>query len=135
MRNSTAITGESTSVFNGAGLNVISVSLPCPPVVEAIGKAKLSADQKVVLFLDAEGASLTGVLKAIDVEKKLITVNVRVSKTETEDKTFEVTKDTEVLTGINGVPLKLTDLKGEKDVVLQLSANQKIVRRITVSGE
>jgi hypothetical protein len=105
------------------------------PLEAVIGKSRLSADQKTVLLLAAEGSSFSGVLKAVDVEKRKITVTVAVKKGETEDKVFEVAKDAEVATGINGVPLKLADLKGDKPVVLQMAADHKTVRRITVSGE
>jgi RNA polymerase sigma factor (sigma-70 family) len=103
--------------------------------VEAIARGKLSADQKTILVLGAEGSTFKGLLKAIDVEKRTITVTVSVNKGETEDKVFEVAKDAVVATGINGVPLKLADLKGDKEVLVQMSANQKAVRRLTVLGE
>jgi RNA polymerase sigma factor (sigma-70 family) len=98
-------------------------------------KAQLSADQKAILSLGAGGASIKGTLKGVDADKKKVTVAVLVSKVETEDKTFDVAGDAVVVTEINGVLLRLADLKGDKQVVLQMSADGKTVRHITVLGE
>jgi RNA polymerase sigma factor (sigma-70 family) len=98
-------------------------------------KARLSADQKAVLALGAAGPSIKGVLKGADADKRKVTVAVPVNKVETEDRSFDVARDASVVTEINGVLLRLADLKGDKHVVLQMSADQKTVRQITVLGE
>jgi RNA polymerase sigma factor (sigma-70 family) len=103
--------------------------------VEASVTVKLTADQTAVLTVAASGPSVQGILKGVDAPKKTITVAVRVGKTETEDRTFDVAPDAQVVTGINGVPLALADLKAERMVVLELSADRKAARRIVVLGE
>jgi RNA polymerase sigma factor (sigma-70 family) len=102
---------------------------------EAVVNLKLSVDQKTVLGLWAEGPSIKGVLKAVDAGKYTITVAIPVNKVDSEDKVFDVAKEARVVTQINKVPLKFADLKGEKEVVLLMSANQKAVLRITLVGE
>jgi hypothetical protein len=52
-----------------------------------------------------------------------------------EDKDFKLTKETVVLTEINGAALKLTDVRAEKEVILRLFIHQKAAARITVLGE
>ena len=52
-----------------------------------------------------------------------------------EDKEFKLTKETVVLTEINGAALKLTDVRADKEVILRLCIDQKAATRITVLGE
>jgi RNA polymerase sigma factor (sigma-70 family) len=103
--------------------------------VESLASAKVSADQKTVLSLQVDGPSIKGTLKGVDAEKKVLTVTVPINKTETEDKAFELARDAQVATEIYGVPLTLTDLKAGREILLQLSADRKAVRRVTVIGE
>jgi small nuclear ribonucleoprotein (snRNP)-like protein len=124
-----AVAKEAAIFIDGQGSKLADVP------AEAFVNIKLSADQKTVLRLWAEGPSVQGILKAVDADKNTITVTVPVRKGESEDKVFEVAKDAKVVTAIYGVPLKLADLKGEKKVVLSLSTNQKAVKRITLVKE
>ncbi len=103
--------------------------------VDAMATEKLTVDQKEVVSLGVSGPSIQGVLKGVDASKGKITVAVPVSKVDTEEKVFDVVKDVRVMTGKYSVPLKLTDLKGERAVVLMLSADQLAVVQITVAAE
>jgi RNA polymerase sigma factor (sigma-70 family) len=97
---------------------------------------KLSADKKEVLHISAEGPSFQGVVKVVDTDKNAITLTIGGKNgVGGEDKSFNLTKDTAVITAINGVPLKLADLRAEKEVVLRLSIDQKAAAKITVLGE
>jgi len=97
---------------------------------------RLSANQATVLEVRAEGPSFHGTIKALDLEKNTITLTIGAKNGEGgEDKEFKLTKETAVLTEINGVPHKLTDLKVDKDVVLRLAIDQKAAVRITMLGE
>ncbi len=103
--------------------------------VESEANAKLTVDQRTIVSLGCSGRRFQGVFKSVDVAKGKITVSVLVSKTESEEQVFDLAKEVQVATGINQVPLKLADLKGEKAVVLQLRADQKAVLRIMLVGE
>jgi len=101
-----------------------------------VARLRLSADQSVVLEVRAEGPSFRGTVKALDRDKSTITLTIGAKNGEGgEDKDFKFTKETEILTEINGAALKLTDLKTDKEVVLRLSIDQKAAARITVLGE
>jgi hypothetical protein len=96
----------------------------------------LSVDQARALELHAEGPSFQGTVKDFDPAKLLITLTIGAKNgMGGEDKEFKLTKETVVLTGINGVPLKPTDLRPDREVVLRLSIDQKAAARITVLGE
>src|SRR5262249_47875507 len=87
---------------------------------------RLSADGATVLEVRAEGPSFQGTVKAFDLDKDTITLTVGAKGGEGgEDRDFKLTKDTAVLTEVNGAPLKLTDLRVGKDVALRLSIDQK----------
>ena len=103
--------------------------------VEALVGAKLAADQKTVLGLSAEGPTFKGTVKAVDAGKKSITVSVQVGKNEFAEKTFEVSKDVQVVTGINGVAVQFADVKADKEVIVRLSADRKGVLRVTLIAE
>lgn len=97
---------------------------------------KLSADQSMVLELRAKGPSFRGTIKAFDSDKNTITLLVGAKNGEGgEDKEFRLTKDTAVVTEINGVPLERKDLRVDREVVLRLAIDQKAASRITVLGE
>jgi hypothetical protein len=97
---------------------------------------RLSADQASALVVRAEGPSFQGTVKAVDSDKNIITLTIGAKNgVGGEDKEFKLTKETLVLTEINGAALKLTDVRAEKEVILRLSINQKAAARITVLGE
>jgi hypothetical protein len=101
-----------------------------------VAQLRLSVDQATVLELRAEGLSFQGTVKAFDPDQKIITLTIGAKNgVGGEDKEFKLTKETVVLTEINGVPLKPTDLRADKGVVLRLSIDQKAAARITVLGE
>jgi RNA polymerase sigma factor (sigma-70 family) len=101
-----------------------------------VAQLRLSADQATALEVRAEGPSFQGTVKAFDPDKKIITLTIGAKNgMGGKDKKFKLTKETVVVTEIYGVPLKLTDLRADKGVVLRLSINQKAAARITVLGE
>ena len=72
-------------------------------------------------------------MKAVDADRNTITLTV--NRKNPEDREFKTTKDTRVVTEINGVPLRLADLRADREVLLRLSLDQKVDVRITVRGE
>jgi RNA polymerase sigma factor (sigma-70 family) len=101
-----------------------------------VAHLRLSADQATALEVRAEGPTFRGTVKGFDPDKKLIILTIGAKGGEGgENKEFKLTKETVVLTEFNGVPLKRTDLKTDKEVVLRLSIDQKAAARITVLGE
>jgi hypothetical protein len=129
--------GELTlTVAKEAHVSIDGKEAPLEKVpLEAVAAVRLTADQSAALAVAAGGPHIRGVLKGVDPARKTITVAVPVSKNETEDRTFAVAADAQVATAINGVPLALTDLKADKMVVLELSADQKSARRVLMTGE
>jgi hypothetical protein len=95
---------------------------------------RLSADQSLVLEIQAEGPSFEGRVKTVDKDTITLIVGGK-GGIGGEDKDFKTTKDTIVVTEIYGTPLQLTDLKADKEVVLRLSLDQKSAARIIVRGE
>jgi hypothetical protein len=101
-----------------------------------VARVRLSVDKAAVLEIHAEGPSYQGTVKGLDLDKGLITLTVGAKNGEGgEDKEFKLTKETVVRTEINGVPLKQSDLRVNKDVILRQSIDQKSTARITVLGE
>jgi RNA polymerase sigma factor (sigma-70 family) len=97
---------------------------------------RLSADQVMALEIRAEGPSFRGTVKGLDPDKNSITLTIGgKGGVGGEDKEFKLTKETVVLTEINGAALKLTDVRADKEVILRLSIDQKAAARITVLGE
>jgi hypothetical protein len=75
-------------------------------------------------------------VKLIDPDKNAITLTIGAKNgMGGEDKDFKLTKETVVLTEINGVVIKLTDVRVDKEVILRLCIDQKAAARITVVGE
>jgi len=99
-------------------------------------RVRLAADRSSALEIRATGPSFAGIVKVFDPDKGTITLLIG-SKNGVggEDKDFKLSKDTKVVTEINGAPLKLSDVRAEREVVLRLSIDQKAVGRITVVGE
>jgi len=73
----------------------------------------------------------------VDLAKGTITLNVFSGKKggDGEDRTFTVTKATQIVTEVYGVPVKLADVRVDKDAILRLSMDQKGVARLTIVGE
>jgi RNA polymerase sigma factor (sigma-70 family) len=101
-----------------------------------VASLRLSADRATVLDIHAEGPSFRGIVKFVDTDKKVITLTIGGKNgVGGEDRTFEMAKNIVVRTDINGAPLKLADLKTEKEVILRLAIDQKAAERITLLGE
>jgi RNA polymerase sigma factor (sigma-70 family) len=101
-----------------------------------VAQLRLSVDQATVLELRAEGPSFEGTVKVFDPDRKIITLTIGAKNgMGGEDKEFKLTQETVVLTKIYGLPLKLTDLRVDKSVVLRLAIDQKAAATITVLGE
>jgi Sigma-70, region 4 len=97
---------------------------------------RLSADKSSVLEIHATGPSFHGRVKLVDADKNTITLTIGGKNgVGGEDKDFTLSKDTAVVTETYGAPLKLTDVRAEREVILRLSIDQKAVARITVLGE
>src|SRR5262249_23993615 len=108
--------------------------------VNALVTLRLSADKKVVGSVRAEGLSVNGTAKAIDTDKRSITVTVGGKKGEPgEDKTFAVAADAPVFID-NGKSKdkakaeSLKDLPAGSTVTLRLSLDQKSVVSIRAEG-
>jgi Cu/Ag efflux protein CusF len=103
----------------------------------ALVALKLAADQKTATTLLAEGPSVQGPVKAVDADKRTITVVTGRARdgSPVEDKTFSVARDARIL--IDGKESKLADIKAEENgppVGLKLSLDQKVVQSITIGG-
>jgi RNA polymerase sigma factor (sigma-70 family) len=93
----------------------------------------LSADQKTVRNLAAEGRQFQGVLvKAVDADKGTITFEDERQPPEVAGKTFPVAKDAFVQ--IDGKPGKLAGVPPGASVRLNLSVDQKTVRNLAAEG-
>lgn len=102
------------------------------PVGAAI-QVKMSADQKHVTMIRAEGRHVGGRIKSVDTKNSTITVDVFVARGENpEEKTFSLAKDVRVT--IEGNEGKLADIKTGEDsgAMLKLSLDQKTVQAISV---
>lgn len=116
----------------GRRLSLKEGKLADVPVGSAI-MVKLSADQKSVSTLRAEGPSANGRLKSIDAGKGTITVEIFVARGENpEEKTYTFAKDVRVT--IDGKEGKLADIKVEDGTFAQvrLSLDQKTVQAIMI---
>jgi hypothetical protein len=101
-----------------------------------VAQLRLSADQATALEVRAEGPSFRGTVKVLDPDKNTITLTIGAKNgVGGEDKEFKLSKETVVLTEINGAALKVTDVRADKEVILRLSIDQKAAARITVLGE
>jgi RNA polymerase sigma factor (sigma-70 family) len=101
-----------------------------------VAQLRLSVDQATALEIRAEGPSFKGTVKVLDPEKNTITLTIGAKNgMGGEDKEFKLTKETVVQTEINGVALKLTDLRIDREVILRLAIDQKAAARLTVLGE
>jgi RNA polymerase sigma factor (sigma-70 family) len=96
--------------------------------VEATVVLQLAPDAKALQSITAEGPAFGGTVKAVDAGKLTITISLG----KQGEKSFTIAKDAIVTTGKSAKTLKLTDVAVDKDVVLQLTADQKEVRHIMV---
>jgi RNA polymerase sigma factor (sigma-70 family) len=98
--------GKLAGVPNGASVNL-----------------QLCADQQTVRSLSAEGAAVSGLVKAVDAAKRTVTLN---------DTTYPVAKNAHI--GIDHKPGDLTGLPAGANATLNLCVNQKTVLRISAGG-
>ncbi|MBI1830364.1 MAG: hypothetical protein HYR84_02800 [Planctomycetes bacterium] len=99
--------------------------------IGAMVMAKLSVDQSFVMMLRAEGPAMMGMLKAIDADKRTITIAIPRGRNDVEEKTLSVAKDARVT--FDGKETKLGDLKpGENGpfVQVRLTLNQQAVQAV-----
>ncbi len=108
--------------------------------VGAVVTLKLSADQKAVASIQAEGAEVGGFVKAVDGGKNTITVSVSDGK-QIVEKTFGVVSTVSLVMsdgkGNGKHPLqasKLTDLPVGAHVTLKLTPDQKMVVSLSAQG-
>jgi hypothetical protein len=102
--------------------------------VGAIVTARLAVDQSFVMFLKAEGGTLTGQLKSVDAEKGVIALAIRKGRDEVEEKTFSLAKD--VLVTLDGKSIKLAELKTGDDapgVQVRMALDSDMVQSITAN--
>jgi hypothetical protein len=96
---------------------------------------RLTADQKAVTMVRAEGPTLAGILKALDKEKGTVTVSVRAARGgDPEEKTLPIAKTVRVV--VEGKEGALADVKPGDDVfaLLRLTLDQKAVQSIVLAG-
>jgi hypothetical protein len=98
--------------------------------VGALITLRQSLDQKAVVAIRAEGATVHGSVTGVDAAKHTITI---AGKAEA-DKTYAVAEDAMVFIDDKPEGRKLGDVPVEASVTLKLSADQKSVREIRVSG-
>jgi RNA polymerase sigma factor (sigma-70 family) len=84
---------------------------------------QLLADQATVRSLSAEGAQVNGVVKAVNAQKRTVTVN---------DTTYPVPQDAHI--GLDHAPGKLEDLPAGANVILNLRVDQQTVLRLSAAG-
>lgn len=116
----------------GRRLSMREAALADVPVGSVVS-ARLSADQKGVTWLRAEGPSLGAMLKGVDAAKGTVTVATRVARGDNpEEKTYTVAKGVRVT--VDGKDGTLADLKpGDGTfVMLRMSLDQKAVQAIMV---
>jgi hypothetical protein len=93
---------------------------------------KLSVDQSLVMFLRAEGATVTGQLKGVDADKGIITIAIPKGRgEEPEEKSYPLAKDARIM--IDGAESTLADLKiGDNPPIVQLrlGLDQKTVQAV-----
>jgi hypothetical protein len=102
--------------------------------VGAAAMLKLAPNQITVMQLRAQGPSVPGMIKAIDLANSTITIATRVSREDPpEEKSYPVAKDATIV--IDGEQAKLDAIKVADDgpfAMLRLSLDQKTVQAITV---
>lgn len=99
---------------------------------ETLVTAKLSGDQKEIGFIQAQGPTVQGVLKALDSEKNVLTVTIPKKGEPPTDKTYPIAKDAKVVLYNKEATIK--NLALETPVTLKLSGFNKEVAMIQVQG-
>jgi RNA polymerase sigma factor (sigma-70 family) len=128
-RQSAELLGKTFPVAKGAPIVIDGqpgklTGVPAGALVSLV----LFVDQKTVRSLAADGGSYSGVVKAVDAEKRTITIEVINSGGQ---KTFPVAKDAAI--AIDGQPGELAAVPKEAGISLLLSVD-KTVRRIEARG-
>src|ERR1051325_6237589 len=77
--------------------------------IGAMVSVKLSVDQSFVMMLKAEGPQVLGMLKAVDADKRTVTVAIPKSRTEFDEFTYTLAKD--ALVTFDGKTATLADIK------------------------
>jgi hypothetical protein len=114
----------------GRRLSIKEAKLADVPVGAMI-VAKLSTDQAFVMMMKAEGPTVTGILKSVDVDKGAITIAIPKSRTEFDEMTYILIKGGRV--NIDGNDAKLADLKvGDNGpfVQVRLGLDQKTAQSV-----
>ncbi len=115
----------------GRRLSVRKVKLADVPA-GAAASVKMSPDQAVVMTLRAEGPTIGGLLKAVDPDKRLLTIAIPKGRgEEPEEKTLPVVKGAWVV--IEGNTARLKDLKADENgpaVQLKLTLDQKAIQAV-----
>jgi hypothetical protein len=103
--------------------------------VDSSVTAKLSADQKTVLGLWAQGRNVQGTVSAVDSVNREITIDIA----KVGEEKFKLAEDVQVLIASSDKTAarlgKLADVKPEVRISATLSADQKTVKRLTVIEE
>jgi hypothetical protein len=129
-----AVASEAVIVIDdgkGRRLSLREAKLADVPIGAAV-TVKLAIDQSFVMLLKAEGPALFGLLKAVDADKRTITIAIPRGRDDAEAKTLTVAKDARVT--FDGKDAKLADLKpGDNGPVVQLrlTLNQQAVQTVT----
>jgi hypothetical protein len=101
---------------------------------------RLSADQKMIEGVFAEGPMLGGQLKGVDAAKNSITVTIGGGREDAEERTIDVAKGATILVNdgrgrrLSVKEAKLADLPAKASVILRLSVDQKTVTLIRAEG-
>jgi hypothetical protein len=96
----------------------------------AAASVRLSLDQAHVMSIRAEGKLMAGHLKALDADKGIIVITIPKGRGESEEKTFNVAKDANVI--IDGRSASFADLKAADNpaLMLRFSLDQQTVQSI-----
>jgi beta-lactamase regulating signal transducer with metallopeptidase domain len=98
---------------------------------EAVVFAKLSVDQQTVRSLSAQGSNVQGIVRAVDEVNNEIMIELP----KQGEAKYKLADDVRIGASATAKSGKLTDLKVDQKVTLQLRADQKVVLRIVVAEE
>ena len=103
--------------------------------VGATVTVRLAVDQSFVMFLRAEGGTITGRLKAVDADKGIVVLTFPKGRGEDpEEKSLTLAKDARIL--LDGKDAKLTDLKTGDDapaVQLRFALDSRTVQTVSAN--
>lgn len=117
----------------GRRLSLKEAKLADVPVGSTV-MVKLAGDQGFVMFLKAEGATISGALKGVDPDKRTITIAIPKGRDDPEEKTMTLAKDARIT--LDGNTAKLADLKpGENGplISLRLTLDQQTVQAVVAN--